>query len=125
MRRAWHDVVLWRRDDGRVADLNARQENPRYLPGIALDPALRATTRLEDLAATELCLLAVPAQALRGVADALAPVLGPRVPLVLCATGIEAVSGLLMTEVTAEAMPGRPRSEERRGGEEGASTWGR
>src|SRR3546814_9882400 len=74
-------------------------------------PALRATTRLEDLAATELCLLAVPAQALRGVADALAPVLGPRVPLVLCAEGIEAVSGLLMTEVTAEALPGR-RSEE-------------
>src|SRR3546814_4996341 len=63
---------------------------------------------LEDLAATELCLLAVPAQALRGVADALAPVLGPRVPLVLCAKGIEAVSGLLMTEVTAEALPGRP-----------------
>src|SRR3546814_18713586 len=74
-------------------------------------PALRATTRLEDLAATELCLLAVPAQALRGVADALAPVLGPRLPVVLCAKGIEAVSGLLMNEVTAEALPGRPLAE--------------
>ena len=106
--RAGREVLLWGRDTGLVATLNARHENLTYLPGIPLDPALRATTRLEDLTAAELCLLAVPAQALRPVAASLAPVLGGRVPVVLCAKGIEAVSGLLMTEVAAETLPGRP-----------------
>jgi glycerol-3-phosphate dehydrogenase (NAD(P)+) len=106
--RSGHEALLWGRDAALVATLNTRQENARYLPGIALDPALRATARLEDLADADLCLLVVPAQALRAVATSLAPVLAADVPLVLCAKGIEAATGLLMTEVAAEALPGRP-----------------
>ncbi|MGF1628871.1 MAG: NAD(P)H-dependent glycerol-3-phosphate dehydrogenase [Kiloniellaceae bacterium] len=106
--RAGREVLLWGRDPGLIETVNARHENPAYLPGIALDPAVRATIRLGDLAKTELCLLAVPAQALRAVATSLAPVLDAGVPVVLCAKGIEAVSGRLMTEVGAEALPGHP-----------------
>src|SRR5690606_38334277 len=106
--RTGRDVRLWGRDGDLIARVNAEHENPRYLPGIALDPALAATARLKDMSGAELCLLAVPAQALRSVATALAPVLAPGVPLVLCAKGIEAQSGLLMNEVAAETLPGRP-----------------
>jgi glycerol-3-phosphate dehydrogenase (NAD(P)+) len=106
--RAGREVLLWGRGAGLVETINARHENPAYLPGLALDPAVRATTRLSDLAAAELCLLAVPAQVLGPVATSLAPVLGAAVPVVLCAKGIEAASGRLMTEVAAEALPGHP-----------------
>ncbi|MGF1591769.1 MAG: NAD(P)H-dependent glycerol-3-phosphate dehydrogenase [Kiloniellaceae bacterium] len=108
--RAGREVVLWGRDRRLVEAVNARHENPGYLPGIALDPALRATTRPEDLAAAEACLLAVPAQALRPVAASLNETIGAAVPVVLCAKGIEAVSGLLMTEVAGEVLPGRPQA---------------
>ena len=106
--RAGREVLLWGRDPALVETVNARHENPRYLPGIVLDPALRATARLDELSEAELCLLVVPAQALRPVAAALASVIGADVPLVLCAKGIEAVSGRLMTEVAEETLPGRP-----------------
>lgn len=106
--RADHKVLLWGRDPGLVAGLNARHENPTYLPGIPLDAEIEATSRLADLAAARLCLLVVPAQALREVAEELAGVLGADVPVVLCAKGIEAKTNLLMTEVAAEVLPGRP-----------------
>ncbi|MEO3427937.1 NAD(P)H-dependent glycerol-3-phosphate dehydrogenase [Pelagibius sp. CAU 1746] len=101
-------VLLWGRDAELVATLNARHENPAYLPGIPLAEAIEATDSLADLAAAGLCLLVVPAQALREVAGELAGVLQPDVPVVLCAKGIEAESGKLMTEVAAEVLPGRP-----------------
>lgn len=106
--RAGREVLLWGRDATTAEAVNARHENPRYLPGIELDAAVRATTRIEDLADAQLCLLAVPAQVLRAVGGALAAVLDRDAPIVLCAKGIEAASGLLMTEVAAEALPGRP-----------------
>ena len=108
--KAGREVTLWGRDADLVETINRDHENPAYLPGIALAPGIRATTKLQDLAAAELCLLVVPAQALRGLAAKLAGVLGPSVPVVLCAKGIEADSGLLMTEVAAEALPGHPQA---------------
>ncbi len=106
--RADHKVLLWGRDAELVASINTRHENPTYLPGIPLDAEIKATSRLADLAAARLCLLVVPAQALREVAEELAGVLGADVPVVLCAKGIEAETNLLVTEVAAEALPGRP-----------------
>jgi glycerol-3-phosphate dehydrogenase (NAD(P)+) len=106
--KSGHEAMLWGRDKAVIEGINARHETPRYLPGIALDPALRATAGMAELATCEICLLVVPAQALRAVAEDLAKVLGPAVPVVLCAKGIEAASGLLMTEVAEQALPGRP-----------------
>ena len=106
--RSGHEVMLWGRDRAVIEGINARHENPRYLPGLKLDPALRATTEMTELASCEICLLVVPAQALRAVAGELAKAIGAAVPVVLCAKGIEAASGLLMTEVAEEALPGRP-----------------
>ncbi|NEX61359.1 NAD(P)H-dependent glycerol-3-phosphate dehydrogenase [Noviherbaspirillum galbum] len=40
---ARHDVVLWGRDAGAMADAEARRENAAYLPGFALPPGVRAT----------------------------------------------------------------------------------
>ena len=106
--RSDNRVLLWGRDAQLVAAINAHHANPGYLPGIPLADAIVATDKLADLAPARLCLLAVPAQALRHVAEGLNDVLGADVPVVLCAKGIEAGTHKLMTEVAAEALPGRP-----------------
>ncbi|MEX6723829.1 NAD(P)H-dependent glycerol-3-phosphate dehydrogenase [Parapedomonas caeni] len=106
--RAGRDVVLWAREPQVVADINAIHENRTYLAGVTLDPVVRATGAFTDLAACDALLLVAPAQFLRAVLADLAAVLAARVPVVLCAKGIEQGSGLLMTEVAAQVAPGRP-----------------
>ncbi len=110
-RRAGREVVLWARDPELAAEIGTRHENPRYLPGVRLDPEIRATASLAEAAACDALLLVTPAQAQREIAAALAPHLGPHSalgrPLVVCSKGIERGSGQLMTEVLAEALPGR------------------
>jgi glycerol-3-phosphate dehydrogenase (NAD(P)+) len=45
-RRASASVVLWARDDDIVTAINERHENPLFLPDIALDPAIIATSSI-------------------------------------------------------------------------------
>ncbi|HXQ50789.1 MAG TPA: NAD(P)H-dependent glycerol-3-phosphate dehydrogenase [Stellaceae bacterium] len=106
--RAASDVVLWAHEAETVAAINGTHENTIFLPGVALDPRIRATATLAEAAASEIALLVVPAQHLRAVARDLAGVLAPGVPVVICAKGIELPSGALMTEVLAETMPASP-----------------
>ena len=109
-RRAGREVVLWTRNPDLAAHLNAAHENPDYLPGVALDPAIHATADLDAAAQCEALLLAVPAQRLRWIGTGLAPLVpegsaGP--PLVICAKGIEQGTGALMSEVVDDVLPGR------------------
>lgn len=107
--RAGSSPVLWARDPAVVAALAERRENPIYLPGIPLDPALAATADLAvATAAAEAVLLAVPAQFLRGVLAHLAPLLPARVPLLLCAKGIETASLKTMSEIVGALLPQAP-----------------
>ena len=102
-------VVLWGRENQVVETINSRHENPDYLPGVALPPALTATTRLEDLSGSDAVFIVVPSRAVRDVAARVAAVpLAPNVPLISCMKGIENRTGLRMSELLAEAMPGRP-----------------
>jgi glycerol-3-phosphate dehydrogenase (NAD(P)+) len=80
-------------------------ENTLYLPGVALPATIVATVALEAAARADALLLAGPAQHIRAVASALAPLMAARTPLVLCAKGIERGSGKLLTEVVAESAP--------------------
>jgi glycerol-3-phosphate dehydrogenase (NAD(P)+) len=99
------EALLWALEAEVVAAINGSHENPAYLPGVPLSPAIRATGELGDLAGCDALLLVVPAQHLRGVLGRIAP---GAAPLVLCAKGIEAGTGLLMSEVAAALRPGSP-----------------
>jgi glycerol-3-phosphate dehydrogenase (NAD(P)+) len=105
-RRAGRDVILWAREAEVVAAINERHENPLFLPGIAVDPAIAATGELAVAAAADAVLLVVPAQHLREIAAALAPSLRPGAAVVICAKGVEAATGALMSEVAAALLPG-------------------
>ena len=107
-RRAGRDVVLWARDPDLAEGINLRNENRLYLPGVPLDPEIRATAEPAALAEAEVLLMVAPAQHLRAVSARLAEHIPEGRPVVVCAKGIEQVSGKLMTEVLAETLPGRP-----------------
>ncbi len=98
------DVRLWALEPEVVDAVNRDRLNPLYLPDIPLNASLRATGDMADLSDCELLLIVSPAQHLRSVV-ARAPA---GVPLILCSKGIEAGTGLLMSEVAAEAQPGSP-----------------
>lgn len=97
-------VRLWALEAEVVDAVNRDHANPLYLPGIPLHPAITATGALADMADCDLLLVVSPAQHLRGVV-AQAPA---GVPLLLCSKGIEAGSGLLMSQAAAEAQPTSP-----------------
>lgn len=102
-------TALWARDSEIVVSLNARRENPRYLPGIVLEPGIEATVSLDEAIDGADCVLAVvPAQAMRGLLASLSGRLPRGVPLVLCAKGIERESGLLLSQIAAELLPQTP-----------------
>ena len=110
LRRAGRDVVLWAREADVVEDINGRHANDTFLPGVALDPAIRATAKLSDLAPSDALLLVAPAQHVRAVCQQMKPHLRKDQPIVLCAKGIEQASGRLMGEVLDETVPNAPRA---------------
>ncbi len=95
-------VLLWAFEPEVVDAINRDHENALYLPGIALSPAIVATGDLAALGACDALLVVAPAQHLRSVVRSLP---SGDVPLLLCAKGIEAGSGQLMSQVAAEEKP--------------------
>ncbi len=104
-RRAGRDVTIWARDPAVAREIDADHANSAFLPDIALDPALRATTDPAGAARAEALLLVVPAQFLRETLTGFAPHLAPGTPCVICAKGIERASGTLMSALCAEMIP--------------------
>ncbi|GAA5042067.1 glycerol-3-phosphate dehydrogenase (NAD(P)+) [Thermocatellispora tengchongensis] len=96
-------TVLWGRRAEIVEAIDARHENPDYLPGIKLPPALRATTDAEHaLRDADFVVLAIPSQSLRGNLAAWVPHIPRRAVLVSLMKGIELGSAKRMSEVIRE-----------------------
>ena len=98
-------VILWGRDDVRMRAIATGRRSDR-LPGVDLAPDVEATSDLKELGRCDAILVAAPAQASREMALRLATAPGSA-PLVTCAKGIERGTHAFMTEVLAEAAPGR------------------
>ncbi|HEX7876842.1 MAG TPA: NAD(P)H-dependent glycerol-3-phosphate dehydrogenase [Sphingobium sp.] len=98
------DVRLWALEPDVVEAVNRDHLNPLYLPGIPLNPSLRATGDMADMVDCDMLLIVSPAQHLRSVV-ANAPA---GKPLILCSKGIEAGTGFLMSEVAEQAQPASP-----------------
>ena len=106
--RAGRNVTLWARENDVVTSINEAHENKDFLRGISLPESLKATGRLEDVAVADVILMVVPAQFVRSVARDLKPYLAESTPVILCAKGIECVSGKLMNDVMKEVLPKTP-----------------
>lgn len=98
-------ALLWAREPEVVDSINGAHENALFLPGQKLDPAIRATGNLEDIADCGAWLVVTPAQHMRSVLEA-----APRsdAPMLLCSKGIEERSGELLHQVARSIRPGVP-----------------
>lgn len=105
---AGRDTVLWAREAEVVDAITKTHENTPFLPGVTLDPKLKATGALEDLADRHAILLVSPAQHLRAMVRELKAHVPDGVPLVICSKGIEVATGKLLSEAVAEEAPGNP-----------------
>src|SRR5690606_10145138 len=95
----------WARDAENIASIDGRGENARYLPGIALPPALRATTDMAAaLADADLVLVAVPSHAFAETLAALAPLRQAHAGVSWATKGFEPGSGRFLHEVAAEGL---------------------
>jgi glycerol-3-phosphate dehydrogenase (NAD(P)+) len=104
--RTAHRINVWTRESDVAKSIAESHENLRYLKGVPLPPALSASTDIAPAAASEALLVAVPAQALRATLALLPARATETKAVVLCAKGIEKSTGLLVTEVLREALPG-------------------
>lgn len=105
MRLAGRETLLWAREPDVVNEINDRQANTAFLPGVKLDAGLRATAHLADVAALDVVLMVAPAQHVRDIGLLLEQQLADGQPLVLCAKGLEQASGKLLGEVVSEVLP--------------------
>lgn len=103
--REGQDVLIWCRETDVAEAINTAHENTVFLPGVALKPALKATSDLADLAGMDAVFAVAPAQHTRATLKALKGTLKPGTPVVLCSKGIELATGEFMTQVLKDELP--------------------
>ena len=96
------ETLLWAREPDVVAAVNQRHENPVFLAGVPLHPAIRATGDMAALDECDAWLMVTPAQHMRSVLEAAA---NCDKPLILCSKGIEEQSGELLHKVAKQTCP--------------------
>ena len=102
-------TVLWARSEETVGQINADHQNRRYLDGYTLHDTLTATSDLaEALEQADLLVVGVPSQAFRQALQDAAPHVRPWIPIVSLTKGLELDTGMRMTQVIHEVLPGHP-----------------
>lgn len=99
---AGRQVVLVARDPETVAAINTRHRNPRHLGDQKLADAIAARTDFDE--ARDFVILAVPAQASRGVLAEIGEKLAGK-PVILSAKGLERGTLKRQSEILAEMAP--------------------
>ena len=103
--RHGHPTVLWGRDAAVIEAIDRQHENPRYLPGIALPEALRATTDLaEAVSGADWILVVVPSHAFTETVRLLAPLRPAHAGVAWATKGFEPGSGRFLHEVAGEIL---------------------
>ncbi|MEZ5481691.1 MAG: 2-dehydropantoate 2-reductase N-terminal domain-containing protein [Porticoccaceae bacterium] len=103
------NVVLWARDGETVHEINQFHTNNKYLPGASLHKTLRATESLEEaVSGTDLIVMGIPSQSFRAVLENIKPNIRPWVPVISLTKGLEVSTGMRMSEIVQEVLPGHP-----------------
>jgi len=102
-------VTLWARNAEVVEEINRQHTNRTYLPAATLPESLRATVELsEAVAEADVLVVGVPSQSFRTVLEQAAQHVRAWVPVISLTKGLEQGTGLRMTEIIAEVLPGHP-----------------
>ncbi len=102
-------VTLWARNADTVAEINAKHTNETYLPGATLPEALQATNSIADAAsAADVVIMGIPSHNFREVLQEVKLHIRPWVPVITLTKGLELKTGMRMSEVINEVLPGHP-----------------
>ncbi|PUB17525.1 NAD(P)H-dependent glycerol-3-phosphate dehydrogenase [Yoonia sediminilitoris] len=103
------NVRIWGRNTAAISDINRNHRNDSYVPDAPLPPSLCAVRKMEDaVKGADVVLIVVPSSAVRSVSRQVGEYLESGVPVAVCAKGIEAETGLLMTQIAEEELRGHP-----------------
>jgi len=100
-----HEVLLWGRNISVVDEINSSNTNQRFLSGVELPKALRATTDInEAFSFGDAVVLAIPAQSLRTNLQKWKEIFPLDLPIISSLKGIEADTASRMTDVVIEEL---------------------
>jgi glycerol-3-phosphate dehydrogenase (NAD(P)+) len=102
---AGRDVTLWAFEEECSRAINEQHENTLYLPGVKLDPAVKATSDFADLRKMDAVLAVAPAQHMRRTLETFKPHAHKDLPIIMCSKGIELESLKFMVEVLEDVIP--------------------
>ena len=103
--RAGNKVLCWDRNSEIIDEINQKHINKKYLPNIPLSDSILATTEISEIFAfADIILITVSAQATREIFQKIKPYITQEKIIVLCAKGIEAQSGKLLSEIAQEEI---------------------
>jgi glycerol-3-phosphate dehydrogenase (NAD(P)+) len=109
--RLGHQVSLWARSEDFATALAEARENTVYLPGVAFPPGLTPTGSLEAACArADMAVFVCPSSAVRGLAEAVRPLLRGAPLVVTAAKGVEQETRLTMSAVLEEVLGDRHRA---------------
>lgn len=102
---AGQDVLIWGRNEDVVSEINNKNSNSKYLPGISLPSQMRATTDIQEaFNFGDGIVLAIPAQSLRENLATWSNIFPKEKAIISTLKGIEAQTQLRMTEVVTEIL---------------------
>jgi glycerol-3-phosphate dehydrogenase (NAD(P)+) len=102
-------VTLWARNSDTVNEINTHHTNEVYLPGARLPEKLAATHDIAEAVKTaDVIIMGIPSHNFRAVLTEVKKHIRAWVPIISLTKGLELESGLRMTEVITEVLPGHP-----------------
>src|SRR5690554_2850985 len=102
-------TVQWMRNAKTAESINTLHENPKYLPGVKLNPSLTATTDISaSIVDADIIVISVPSQSVREVIQSIASEIKPHQVLLSTTKGIKHERFLLMSQVIHEVCPENP-----------------
>jgi glycerol-3-phosphate dehydrogenase (NAD(P)+) len=97
-----NEVTLAGRSVEEISILRSHRENFRYLPGFVLPEGVNYCLLGQEISKSDLCVLAVPSGAVR---EMIAEHTAKTGAVVVCSKGLEAGTGLSMSEIVREVRP--------------------
>ena len=102
-------TTLWARNPQTVEEINTSHSNEKYLPGATLRRSLAATDSIGDCVSNaDVVVMGIPSHNFRSVLEEVSQHIRPWVPVISLTKGLEVNSGLRMTEIVNEILPGHP-----------------
>jgi glycerol-3-phosphate dehydrogenase (NAD(P)+) len=96
----FEEVYLWTRNEEHAEEINSNRTNIKYLKNVEISENIYATTNLEDaITNSEIIVLGVPSQAIRGISREIKHLINENQILVNVAKGLEKETGYRMSEV--------------------------